>query len=77
VEVKTEGLRAIVTIFANVAQFMESLAKLIESGDLSKMDNESLSEVVKNINSLCNFLNETGMSIHNMIEDSQNRDTEQ
>jgi hypothetical protein len=76
-EVKTEGLRAIVTIFANVSQFMESLAKLMESGELVRMTDDELAEVAKNINSISNFLKETGMSIHNMIEEAQSSETPQ
>lgn len=75
-EVKTEGMTAIVTIFANVAQFMESLAGLLGSGEFIKMSPDEQAEIVKNIHSIGRFLNETGIAIHNMIEGGQSIDVQ-
>ncbi len=70
-EVKTEGMTAIVTIFANVAQFIDSLARLLESGEFFSMGAQERAEIINNIFSISKFLNETGLSIHEMIEQAK------
>ncbi|MCX8027581.1 MAG: hypothetical protein N3A62_06990 [Thermodesulfovibrionales bacterium] len=67
-EVKKEGIAAIISIFANVSQFMKSLAELLQTGDFDRLPENEKSEIIKNIQSISNFLNETGVSLHFMIE---------
>lgn len=68
IKVKKEGLAAVVTIFANVAQFMESLAQLLETGEFLKLEPSVQAEIINNTHSISRFLNETGLSLHDMIE---------
>lgn len=70
-KVKKEGLAAVVTIFANVAQFMESLAQLLESGEFSKLEPSVQTEIINNTHSISRFLTETGLSLHDMIEQAE------
>lgn len=70
-EVKKEGLTAIISILANVSQFMKSLGSLLESGDFEKLSEQERSEIIKNIHSISHFLNETGISLHFMIESAE------
>lgn len=70
-EVKKEGLTAVISIFANVSQFMKSLGSLLESGDFEKLSELERADIIKNIHSVSSFLNETGISLHFMIEDAE------
>lgn len=66
-EIKSDGLKAIVTILFNVSEFMSSLGNLLESGDFNNLDPSTQKEIIENTKSISKFLSETSLSLNDMI----------
>ncbi|HIJ59891.1 MAG TPA: hypothetical protein HPP56_04680 [Nitrospirae bacterium] len=75
-EVKTEGMKAVITILVNVSQFMSSLGTLLGSGDFNKLDKQEQDEIINNTKSISSFLNEFSLSLHDMIVKAEGSEDE-
>ncbi|MCX8068879.1 MAG: hypothetical protein N2738_00065 [Thermodesulfovibrionales bacterium] len=70
-EIKSEGVKAIITVLVNVSQFMSSLGTLLESGEFHNLDTQTQSEIISNIKSISSFLNETSISLTNLVNEHE------